>query len=92
MGSLTNLKTNKTLFTMCACESEILVLNYDDKYNEADLAMYRYWGYSNKMSLYQKLRYCYRVLVKSQPYSDQMILNKDNLKEMKTFLNGLNLD
>jgi len=90
MGSITNLKENKTLFIPCSCKSEILVIEYDHEWNIADLAIFEnYTNYSNKMSLWQRLRYCFQVLVYKKPYADQMVLNKEQLKELRVFLYDL---
>lgn len=92
MGSITNLKENKTLFIPCSCKSEILAIEYDHEIDMADLAIFEnYTNYGNKMSLWQKLRYCYQVLFYKKPYGDQMVLSIDQLKDLKKFLNGLPL-
>jgi hypothetical protein len=92
MGSITNLKENKTLFIPCSCKSEILVIEYDHEWDIADLAIFEhYTNYSNKMSLWQRLRYCFQVLVYKKPYADQMVLNNKQLKDLKEFLNELSL-
>lgn len=92
MGSVTNLKENKTLFIPCSCKSEILVIEYDHEWNIADLAIFEnYTNYSNKMSLWQRLRYCFQVLAYKKPYADQMVLDKRQLKDLQEFLNELSL-
>lgn len=92
MGSITNLSENKTLFIPCSCKSEILVIEYDHEIQLADLAIFEnYTNYSNKMSLWQRLRYCYKVLFDKKPYSDQMVLDNKQLKDLQEFLNGLSL-
>lgn len=92
MGSVTNLKENKTLFIPCSCKSEILVVEFDHEIELADLAIFEnYTNYSNKMSLWQRLRYCFQVLAHKKPYADQMVLDKNQLKDLQKFLNGLNL-
>jgi hypothetical protein len=90
MGSVTNLKENKTIFIPCSCKSEILVIEYDHEIQLADLAIFEhYTNYGHKMSLWQRLRYCYKVLFETKPYSDQMVLDKDQLKELRVFLYDL---
>jgi hypothetical protein len=92
MGSVTNLKENKTLFIPCSCKSEILVIEYDHEIQLADLAIFEhYTNYSHKMSLWQRLRYCFKVLFEKKPYSDQMVLDNKQLKDLQKFLNELNL-
>jgi hypothetical protein len=39
------------------------------------------------MSWKQKLRYCYQVLIKGEPFSDQIVLNKVEIKELIKELN-----
>jgi len=34
------------------------------------------------------LRYIYQVLVHNRPYSDQIILNNEQLKDLAMFING----
>lgn len=85
MASLTNLKTNKTLFILCSCGSEVLYIDYDHELNLADLAIFTSF-YGHKISLWQKLRYCYRILFYGQPYGDQIVLNNIQLKELKDFI------
>lgn len=85
MASLTNLKTNKTLFILCSCGSEVLYIDYDHELNLADLAIFTSF-YGHKMSLWQKLRYCYHILFYNKPYCDQIVLNNIQLKELKDFI------
>lgn len=92
MGSITNLKENKTFFIPCGCKSEILAIEYDHEIDMADLAVFEnYTNYGNKMSLWQRIRYCYQVLFHKKPYADQMMLDKQQLKDLKKFLEGLSL-
>ena len=67
-------------------------MEYDHEIDLADLAIFEnYTNYSNKMSLWQRIRYCYQILVYKKPYADQMVLDKKQLQDLQTFLNGLNL-
>ena len=92
MGSTTNLKTNKTLFILCDCKSEILVIEYDHEWKMADCAIYESLvSYKNKMSFWHKLRYCYQVLVHNKQYADQIMLTNTQLIDMKNFLNELDI-
>lgn len=92
MGSITNLKTNKTLYIPCDCKSEILAIEYDHEWHIAEVAIYEHYaGYTHKLSLWQRLRYIYQVLFFKKPYADQMTLTKNQLKDLQKFLNGLDL-
>lgn len=93
MGSVTNLKENKTLFIMCDCRSEVLVIEYDHEYNMADLAIYQTdAAYKTKMSLWQRLRYCWQVLWHKKPYADEIMMDNKQLLELKLFLSSLDLN
>ncbi|NDC71990.1 MAG: hypothetical protein EBZ62_00850 [Sphingobacteriia bacterium] len=90
MGSVTNLKENKTIFIPCGCKSEILMIEYDHEIEIADFAIYEHLtSYEYKMSFWQRLKYCYQVLVYKKPYADQIILNNTQLKDLKQFLDQI---
>lgn len=90
MGYITNFTENKILFTLCDCKSEILVIEYDSEFEIADLAIYETGcSYRNKIRLWQKLRYCWRVIVGNKPFADQIMLTKKQIRELKDFLSEL---
>lgn len=92
MGSNTNFQENKTLFIPCDCRSEILMIEYDHEIQMADFAIYEFLqSHRSKMSLWQRLRYIWRVLVHKKPYADQIVLDKKQLFDLKTFINSLEL-
>lgn len=92
MGSVTNLKENKTLFILCDCKNEILVIEHDHKTSITNLAIYENRiKYNYKLSLWQRLRYCYGVLINKKLYADQINLNNIQLNDLKKFLYELNL-
>lgn len=93
MGSNTDLKTNKTLFIPCDCRSEILMIEYDHEHKMADFAIYQTdAAFRSKMSLRQRLRYCWQVLLHKKPYADEIMLDHKQLKDLKNFINSLHLD
>ena len=92
MGSLTNLKTNKTFFVPCECKNQVLSVQYDHHTDKTDFVIYENQeSYRNKLSLWQRLRYCYQILVHKKPYIDSMTLDKSQLKDLEKFLNTLDL-
>ena len=93
MGSVTNLKENKTLFIPCDCRSEILMIEYDHEIQMADFTIYEHYvGHMHKLSLWQRMRYCWQILYHKKPYADQLMLNNRQLKELKEFLSYLDLN
>ena len=92
MGSVTNLSEDKTLFIPCDCRSEILMIEYDHHLKMADLAIYETdAAYRAKMSLWQRLKYCWRVLWHKKPYADEIMLDHKQLRDLQQFLGTLNL-
>ena len=78
-------------FIECSCGTEgIMISNdyMDNKEPVIDLAFFKYGCNPDKMSLYQKLRYCWRVLSKGEPFMDEIILNKEQTKELIIGLNS----
>lgn len=87
-----NPKENKKLYIQCDCGSEILVIEYDSEIKMADFAIFQTdSAIKAKGSLWQRLRYCWQVLVNKKPYSDQIILNNNHLLDIKKFIAELNL-
>jgi len=88
MLNMVKFEKNRTTFILCDCRSEVLVLEYDSECDLIELSIYENLSsYSCKMSFWQKLRYIYQVLIKGRPYSDQIILNKEQLKDLSSFIN-----
>jgi hypothetical protein len=87
---LTKFQDNKLIFLLCDCHSEVLVIEYDSQIKCAELAMYEnHASYKHKLSIWQRIRYCYQVLINKKPYTDQIMLNNKQIQELKTFLNSL---
>lgn len=85
---LMNLKENKTIFHLCECKSEVLAIEYDHDWELADISIYETANsFKNKMSLWQRLRYSFKVLWSGYSYNDQMQLSKQQLKELADFIN-----
>lgn len=79
----------KTLFCLCDCKSEILVIEYDHEMKLADLAIYRYAAFSNKLSIFNRIRYAINIIWNGKVYADQMVLTQKQLKEIKNFCNDI---
>lgn len=79
---------NNIYFELCDCKSEVLVLEYDQEIGLVDLAIFENrTSYRNKLSWWQKLRYIWQVMRHNKPYADQIVLNKDQIQNLKQFLN-----
>lgn len=89
-----NLKSQeyRTIFIRCGCGSEILVLDYDPEVSMLDLSIYEILkSYKHGMSFWQKIRYIYQVLRYGKPYIDQIVLDSNQIQELKAFLNTISV-
>ncbi len=80
-------------FLSCSCQSEVLYIEYDKSVEIADLCIYYYCPTSlgAKMSVYQRLRYCWRVIMTGKAFSDQMMMENKQLRDLKKFLDHIDL-
>lgn len=90
MGYETKYDDNKvsTMFSLCGCQNEVIVIQYDHEYEIADLCIYATY-YHHKPSIWQKIRYIYQIIFVGYPYKDQTVLDKKQLKDMKKFLDTI---
>lgn len=81
-----NIKKPSEICLVCDCRSEILRIEFDPEIGMAEFAVYSN-GY--RMSLWQKVRYIWQLLIKGKPFSDQTMLNKTQIKDLAKFLNSV---
>jgi len=94
MGTIINYdnSTIKTCFISCDCQNEVLYIEYDNDIRMADVALYEHRGYIiGRLSFWQKLRYCWKILYSGRAYCDQLVLSLKQLKELKTFLLSIDM-
>lgn len=92
MTILTLLDSNKSIFFPHDCKNQILVIDYDHKAEVAGISIYESLSSVRyKLSLWQKIKSCFQILLNGSPFYDQLNLNKKQLKELYTFLAGLSL-
>lgn len=90
ISTTTKFEKNKTAFLICDCGSEILYIDYDHEIKMADFAIFNHSMYlGTTKSLWQRIRYAFRVLIGKSQYADQMMLTKDQLRELKLFLQSI---
>lgn len=86
-NATTRFEKNKTIFLICDCGNEVLYIEYDHEIKMADFAIFHHQMYlNNTKSFWQRIRYAFRVLMGKSQYTDQMMLTKDQLKELQLFL------
>lgn len=77
-------------FIRCDCDSEILVVRYDAEVDMLDLGIYETRSsFANTVSFWQKLKYIYHFLKKGFVHTDQIVLQRNQIEELKGFINSL---
>lgn len=77
-----------TIFTLCGCGNEILLIQYDHDYQIADICIFGSYNH-HKMNFWQKIKYIFQMLWVGYPYKDQTMLDKNQLHEIKKFLDTI---
>jgi len=70
-------------FYECSCMTEgIMASNeYEDDIPLIDLAMFHH-GLQNKLSLLERIRFAWKLLISGEPYADQVVLDRQVAKEL----------
>jgi hypothetical protein len=67
----------------CTCEGIMMSYEIDDPDPVIDLAFYTIGFDSSKILTFKdKLRWCWHILIKGTPWSDMVILNQKQAKEL----------
>lgn len=72
----------KTKYIMCDCGAEVLVVTKDESYG-VDFAIFKY---KPGRSLRERLRLIWRIIRHGEPYTDQMCLGMDKVRDLKNYL------
>lgn len=77
----------RTAFIHCDCKEEMLIAYYDGEYDLLELSVYETSAsFKSKKSWFQRLRYAYQILRYGEPYTDQIVLKRDQIEELQGFL------
>ena len=80
----------RTAFIHCDCKEEMLIAFYDGEYDLLELSIYETSAsFKSKKSWFQRLRYAYQILRYGEPYTDQIILKRDQIEELQGFLSTI---
>jgi hypothetical protein len=72
----------------CECTSEIVHLQYDEELDMTYLSIYEVGCNKNhKFSLWQRIRFCFKILFKGRVYGDQVVLKDNHLKSFSHYIN-----
>ena len=72
----------KIKYIQCACSSELISLEQWPEEKQIYLSIWeRGYRYNNKLSFFERLRWCWWILRKGRPFGDCIILNDNNTDE-----------
>lgn len=75
-----------SVFLMCDCHSHALYVEKFEDEEEVCISLFEL-GYTGKtMTWTERLRWCYRIIIHGHPWTDSVILNKENQTQLKNFL------
>jgi len=77
----------KSLFLICDCYEHGLLLEKFEGENELCLSLFERGLNGRNLSFKERLRWCWQILRHGNPWSDYIILNEENQKQLKDFLN-----
>jgi hypothetical protein len=79
------------IFIECECGTEMIQLERDQYEGTQDIYMsfFRY-GHNGNFPWKLRLQYIWQIIIKGHPYSDSIILNKQEQNELIKFLVGDN--
>lgn len=80
------------LYIKCSCHSEGLYLSYDREEKLYYLSMFILGYRSKKLSMIEKIRWCWYIIKNGKPYTDQLVLDKNATKEMADFIRSTQVE
>lgn len=81
------MKENESAFLICDCfQHGLLVEKFKDE-EEVTLSLYERGLDGRILSIKERLKWCWQILKNGKPWSDFVILNVENQKKLKDFLN-----
>ena len=82
------MKDQDSIFLICEChEHGLLVEKFKDEH-EVSLSLFERGLKGRTLGLSERLRWCWQILRHGMPWSDYIILNEENQKQLKEFLNN----
>ena len=81
------MKDQESIFLICDCFSHgLLVEKFEDE-EEVSLSLFERGLSGRILPWRERLRWCWQILRYGKPWSDFIILNTENQKQLKEFLN-----
>ena len=73
-------------FIVCDCYSHSLFLEKDNDDNTLYISVFERGLDGKKMSIKERLRWAFYIIINGHPYTDMIILNSDKVKDLNDFL------
>ena len=73
---------------LCSCGGEAIVFEFpEDDLGGYDFCTVALWSmYNYNTSIWYRLKYCWRILRYGHPYTDNVCLNKSQIKKLNKYL------
>lgn len=79
-------KEKEDLFLTCACGTEGIRVTYDEYENEYIFILWTH--YYNELTLWQRIKEAWRVLMNWRNLSRETLLTEDDVKKLIKYLSG----
>lgn len=76
------MKGIKRKFIFCSCESEAIVLERFSKEEEIYIALFSRGLNVKRYNFKDRIRHILHIITKGFPYTDEIVLSKDKVKEL----------
>ena len=80
------MKDQDSIFLICDCYEHGLLVEKFHGEHEVSLSLFERGLKSRKLCWSERLRWCWHIIRHGSPWSDFIILNEENQKQLKEFL------
>lgn len=78
-----------SIFLICDCNQHGLLIEKFKDEEEVYVSLFERGINGRKLSWKEKFRWCWQILRHGSPWTDFVIINKENQKELKDFINKI---
>lgn len=75
---------DKVAYARCSCSNEVLLVEYNEEWKEFNISIYEL---SHETTWKQKFRYIWRIIKTGAPYGDQVVPDKEEMRDIQQLLN-----
>ena len=80
---------DESLMVKCACHGEAIEVTYWPNEDSPDEIWFSIWdqGFSRPLCWREKIRWCWNILRTGKPWTDNIIVNPEQAKQVADFIN-----